>query len=88
MLVLPATVTLEVARDNVLVNCLAPGFIDTDLTRRILGPRGLREAARQVPQGRLARPEEIARYARFLASDENSYMTGQNIVVDGGYVSA
>lgn len=85
---LSRALALETASDNVLVNCLAPGFVDTDLTRRILGPKGMRRMARLVPLGRLARPEEIARYARFLASEENSYMTGQNVVVDGGYVSA
>lgn len=78
---------LEVAADNVLVNCLAPGFVDTELTRRVLGRVGIDEMIAQVPIGRLAQPEEIARYVGFLASEENSYMTGQTIVVDGGFTS-
>ncbi len=79
---------LEVAREDVLVNCVAPGFVETDLTRKTLGARGLREVARQVPVGRLAQPREIARVVQFLISDDNTYLTGQNIVVDGGYTCA
>lgn len=76
---------LEVAGDNVLINCLAPGFVDTDMTRRILGERGIAEVVSQIPMGRLANPEEIAKYVRFLVSEDNTYLTGQNIVVDGGF---
>ncbi len=76
---------LEVAADNVLVNCLAPGFVDTELTRRILKKRGMAEMAKEVPMGRLAQVDEIAAYVRFLASAENTYMTGQTVVVDGGF---
>ena len=76
---------LEVAADNVLVNCVAPGFVETDLTRRILGPKGMADMVRQIPVGRLAQPVEIARCVRFLVSDENTYLTGQAIVVDGGF---
>lgn len=79
---------LEVAADNVTVNCLAPGIVDTDLTRRVLGDAGIAALVSQVPMGRLARPEEIAAYIRFLASEENSFMTGQTIIVDGGFTSA
>ena len=79
---------LEVANKNVLVNCLAPGVIDTELTRRVLGESGVEEIKRQIPIGRLAKPEEIASCVSFLVSDENTYMTGQNIIVDGGFVSA
>lgn len=84
---LTRALALEVAADNVLINCLAPGFVDTELTRRVLGEAGIREMMAQVPAGRLARPEEIARYVQFLASEENSYMTGQTLVVDGGFTS-
>lgn len=85
LLGLSRALALEVAKDNILVNCVAPGFIDTDLTRGILGKKGLAEAARKVPMGRLGSSGEIARAVRFLVSEENSYMTGQNIIVDGGY---
>lgn len=82
---LSRALALEVAADNVMVNCLAPGFVDTELTHQTLGEQGIVEIATAVPLGRLAQPEEIARYVVFLASDENTYMTGQNIVVDGGF---
>ena len=85
---LTRALALEVAAENVLVNCLAPGVIDTDLTRRVLGDEGIREMVAQIPLRRMARADEIARYVRFLVSDENTYMTGQNIVVDGGYTCA
>ena len=85
---LSRALALEVAKDNILVNCLAPGFVKTDLTRQILGEAGIAEIVSQIPLGRLAQPEEIARYVRFLVSEENSYLTGQNILVDGGFTSA
>lgn len=85
LLGLSRALALEVAADNILVNCVAPGFVDTGLTRDVLGTAGMAEMAVQIPMGRLAQPAEIARYVLFLASEENTYMTGQNIVVDGGF---
>jgi len=82
---LTRALALELAKDNVLVNCLAPGFVDTELTRGILGEKGIQEMAAKVPMGRLAQPEEIAQYACFLVGEENTFMTGQNIIVDGGF---
>jgi NAD(P)-dependent dehydrogenase (short-subunit alcohol dehydrogenase family) len=79
---------LETAADNVLVNCVAPGLVDTDLSRRVLGAAGMRKMARQIPLGRFATADEIARHVAFLAGPQNTYMTGQNVLVDGGYVSA
>lgn len=79
---------LEVAEDNVLVNCVAPGFVDTELTRRVLGADGIAEMVRQVPMGRLAAPEEIAQTIAFLCGEANTFMTGQALVVDGGFTSA
>ncbi|MBI3320411.1 MAG: SDR family oxidoreductase [Candidatus Omnitrophica bacterium] len=87
LLGLSRALALEVAAENVLVNCLAPGFVDTELTRGILGARGIAKMKRLIPMGRLARPEEIARAVRFLVSEENTYMTGQQVVVDGGFIS-
>lgn len=81
-------VALESAKHNVLVNCLAPGFIDTDMTRNILGKAGISQLGRQIPMGRMGKPSEIAKVAAFLVSEQNSYMTGQLIVADGGYTSA
>ena len=85
LLGLSRSLALEVDADNVLVNCVAPGVVDTELTRSVLGEEGIKEMVKQIPIGRLARPEEIAGLVRFLASEKNTYITGQNIVVDGGF---
>lgn len=81
------TMALDLAKDNVLVNAISPGFIATDLTREVLGKVGIEEMQRRVPLKRLGQPEEIANYVLFLSCELNSYMTGQNIVVDGGFIS-
>ena len=85
---LTRALALEVAEDNILVNCLAPGFVDTELTRTVLGAAGIAEMVQQVPMRRLARPEEIARYVAFLCGEDNTFMTGQTMVVDGGFTCA
>lgn len=79
---------LEVASKNILVNCVAPGFVDTELTRRVLGDDGIREMAERIPAGRLAVPGDIAPMVAFLGGPDNTYITGQNIVIDGGFVCA
>ena len=81
-------VALDLASFNVQVNAVSPGFVNTDLTRRILGPENLKQLVKTIPQGRLAQPEEIAKVVLFLCSNQNTYITGQNIVVDGGFISA
>ena len=81
-------VALDLAPYNILVNAVSPGFVDTDLTRRILGEKGIKELKKQIPQQRLAGCKEIAKTVLFLASEHNTYITGQNIIVDGGFTSA
>ena len=83
---LTRSAALEFAPDNVLVNALCPGFVETDLTLRNNTPEQIENLCRQVPLGRLAHPEEVARYAYFLASEENTYITGQTTVLDGGFL--
>jgi len=77
----------EVAKDNVLVNCISPGFVDTDLTRINMGDK-INSIIEQVPMNRLCEPEEIAKAVFWLGSDQNTFITGQNIMVDGGFVLA
>ncbi len=73
----------EVASRNITVNALAPGFVDTEILNAM--PAGALEAAlKMVPLARVAKPEEIAYAAAFLASDQASYITGQVLAVDGG----
>lgn len=78
---------LDLASDNILVNTVSPGFVLTDLTQRILGLEGIQEMASKVPLRRFASPDEISRVVLFMVSDLNTYMTGQNIIVDGGFVN-
>jgi len=73
----------ELGSRNITVNCVAPGFIDTDMTRAL--PEAARDAlVGQIAAGRLGRPEEIAAAVLFLASGEASYVTGTTIHVNGG----
>ena len=79
------SVSKELASRNVLVNAVAPGFIDTELTRKITG--GARETLlRAIPLGRLGEGADVAAAVVFLASEFASYITGQVLVVDGGMV--
>jgi 3-oxoacyl-[acyl-carrier protein] reductase len=78
---------VELARDGVRVNGIAPGYIRTAQTlseEHSLGEAGLAEAAGFIPLGRVGQPEDVAGVAVFLASDAARYLTGQVIVVDGG----
>jgi len=79
------SVALELASRGVLVNVVAPGFIETDMTSDL--PEEAREALfERIPLGRLGGPEDVAGVVRFLAGPTASYMTGQVLVVDGGMV--
>lgn len=80
-----AALAAEVAADGILANCVAPGFIDTELTRRVLGEDGIAELIQKVPAGRLGRPQDVANLIAWLVSRENAYVSGQNIVIDGGF---
>ena len=74
---------LEVASRRITVNAVAPGWIDTDMTRRI--PDAARENwVAKIPLNRLGRPEDVAAAVAFLASDEASYITGHVLAVNGG----
>ena len=73
----------ELGSRNINVNCVAPGFIETDMTKEISeGNEDL--LASQIPLGRLGKPDEIAEVVGFLASDQANYITGQTIHVNGG----
>lgn len=80
-------VAVELAPYNILVNCVSPGFVLTDLTKRILTISEIKGLESQIPLRRLATPEDISKVVLFLSSDLNTYISGQNIIVDGGYVN-
>jgi NAD(P)-dependent dehydrogenase (short-subunit alcohol dehydrogenase family) len=75
----------EHSSDGIIANCIAPGFIDTELTRRILGKQGIEALIPAIPAARLGGVEEIARLVLWLVSDENTYLAGQNIAIDGAF---
>jgi len=85
LLGLTRSLATELAEDNVLVNSVSPGFTLTELTKQSLSTSEMEKLCSQIPLGRFADPEEIAKIVAFLASDLNTYLTGQNIVVDGGF---
>ena len=81
------TLAVELAPYNILVNTVCPGFTMTELTKKNNTPEQINEISAFIPMGRMAEPEEQAKVICFLASDENTYITGQQIVVDGGYTA-
>jgi len=83
---LTRSAALEYAADGILVNAVCPGFVETELTRRNNSPAQIAELLRGVPLGRLAQPEEIARFVAFLVSEQNTYLTGQVLPIDGGFL--
>ena len=78
------TAALELARENITVNGVEPGYIMTQAMGLLAGEEELKEMASFIPKGEIGVPEDIAYTMLFLASDQASYITGQTIVVDGG----
>jgi NAD(P)-dependent dehydrogenase (short-subunit alcohol dehydrogenase family) len=76
---------VELASKGVLVNSVGPGVTETDLTVSVLGREKMDEIAENVPIGRLANVEDVSNVVMFMASSMNTYIVGQNIIVDGGY---
>ena len=91
LILLTKAMALEYAKHGIRVNCICPGAIDTPMLEREVKLMEDPDEARRVfvskhPLGRLGTPEEIAQAALFLASDRSSFVTGESLVVDGGYV--
>ncbi len=87
VIALTKSAALEYGRDNIRVNVVSPGFIRTDLTEFAFGnPAWTDPMDARIPLGRTGTPEDVAGVAAFLMSDYSRYVTGQNILVDGGSV--
>jgi NAD(P)-dependent dehydrogenase (short-subunit alcohol dehydrogenase family) len=82
---LTRAMAVEFGPKGVLVNSVAPGFVMTEMTTRNNSPAEIEAIAESVPLRRMAQPSEIAELIAFLASDRNSFMTGQVVVCDGGF---
>ena len=78
------TLALELAKDGILVNTVAPGQTMTELTKKNNSPEAIKQMEIDIPLGRLADPSEIAKAVFFLGNENNTYITGQQLVVDGG----
>ena len=84
---LTRTAALEYAEYNILVNAVGPGFVETDLTHQNNTPEQIQAICQQIPVKRLGRPEEVAELVFYLGTDQNSYITGQLIIIDGGFLA-
>ncbi len=84
---LTKSLAIQFARDRIRCNIIHPGIVDTPLQAPYLTDALRKEFETGIPLGRIAQPREIATVALFLASDESSYMTGAELVVDGGFTA-
>lgn len=79
------TLAIEFAEHGILVNSVSPGYIETKMTRTNNSPETIKKLLSGIPVGRLGTPQDIAEVASFLCAPKNTYLTGQDIVVDGGF---
>lgn len=77
---------IDLAKYNILVNSVSPGFVLTSLTKRILGKK-IHYMKSKIPLKRLANTDEIANIVLFLSSGFNTYITGENVIIDGGFTA-
>ena len=88
VLQLTRNLAIDTAADGIRVNCICPGYVESNLTRVLTEDAAMRQGIEaRHPMGRFGRPEEIANAALFLASDESSFVTGAPLIVDGGYTA-
>ena len=79
------TMALELAQDNIRINVVAPGAIETDMNQKLKEDKAeLDKVLKRVPLGRIGTPDEVANMVEFLASDKASYVTGSAFFIDGG----
>ena len=78
-------IALDLAKYNITANTVSPGFFDTELTRSILSTDEIDSLVKIIPKKTLGDLSELARLVMYLSSSENRYLTGQDIIIDGGY---
>lgn len=77
----------ELGQYNILINAVCPGFTLTDLTDTSLSQAEKEALVKEIPLGRMAQPSEIAKSVKFFIGEDNSYITGQTLVIDGGFLA-
>lgn len=77
----------ELGEYNILVNSVCPGYVNTELTKKNVSPVEQEKIKATIPLNRFAEPVEIAKLVKFLVSEENTYISGQAIIIDGGYTA-
>ena len=82
---LTRSLALELAPSGIRVNCVAPGCIETDMVR-VLGEETRQMLVEETPLGRLGTPEDVAQAVAFFASERASFLTGQVLTADGGFI--
>ena len=78
---------LDLAKHNILVNTVSPGVINVGLTKKVLNTVEEKKIKKEIPLNKLGKASDVSNLVCFLCSDLNNYITGQNFVVDGGYIS-
>ncbi len=84
---LTRALAVEFGDQGVLINSVCPGFLDTELTRKNNSPVEIEKIKDSIPLRRLADPKEVARFVGFLCSEKNTYITGQSLIIDGGFTT-
>jgi len=84
---LTRTAALEYAEYNILVNAVCLGFCDTEMTKQNNSPKQIDVICNQIPLHRLGTPQEIAEFVYFIGSEQNTYITGQTLIIDGGFMA-
>ena len=77
----------ELGEYNILINSIAPGYVNTEMTKKNVSQEEQKTIKKNIPLKRFAEPEEIAKLVLFLISDDNTYITGETITIDGGFLA-
>ena len=87
MRILTKTAAIEYAKEGIRINSVHPGVVDTEMIRGAMNQEGMQAVTRAHPLGRMGTAEDIAYGVLYLASDEASFVTGAELVIDGGYTA-